>query len=396
MSPSDGKTPPEDDNTDDNVPKAIRNVNYEKRFRQLGIQQIVTKQKTLLDTTKTIAIEAVKEARELVSHEHVAPKKDIIWSQFFTNDEVMAYHLAKVNKVESVEARFKIKLTEYLGRLEEKVMQSVNQIELKGLNKAGIDPLFDIEDEVSFGINLFTPLMEEATMIGGMAAQALIDGKMNYKPSVEVRAGVKAAVKKFTKSMTETDLNALTDKIIQLTGDGVAIPEIRNEIKAFFDGATQSQVEMITRTEVLRTANAASIDAYKQSDVVVGKQWVTAGDACEFCLELEKQYSDVSLDASFANVGDVIETSEGNTFTVDYGSLDEPPLHPNCRCDVLPVLADEFNKTLSKALRPKKAKTTIDKKALEIEQLKADLEKEKAYAKELEELVSEWSQARIT
>lgn len=382
--PTDGKEP-----TDDNLPKAIRNVNYEKRFRQLGIQTIVEKQKELLVATKQIAAEAVKEAQGMIEHEHIAPKKDIRWSEFFTNDDVLSYHHAKINKVESVETRFKIKLTEYLGRLEEKVMNSVSQIEVKGLAKAALDPLVNIDDEVSFGINLFTPLMEEATMIGGMAAQALLNEKLNYKPSAEIRAAVKASVKKFTKSMTETDMNALTDKIVQLTADGVAIPEIRNEVKAFFEGATRDQVEMITRTEVLRTANAASIDAYKQSDVVVGKQWVTAGDACEFCLELEKEYADVPLDSTFADEGDIIETSEGKTFEISYGSLDQPPLHPNCRCDVLPVLADEFNKTLSKALKPKKVKPTIDKKALEIEQLKADLEKEKAYAKELEELVSE-------
>lgn len=385
--PSDGQAPPEDD-----VPKAVRNVDYVKRFRQLGIYKQVEKQKTLLLATKEIAAEAVKEAQGLIEHEHVAPNKDVRYSEFFTNDEVISYHRAKINKIESVEARFEVKLTEYLNRLEDKAMIAVGQIEEKGLQKAALDPLFDIEDEVSFGINLFAPLMEEATMIGGMAANALIGEKLNYKPSAEVRKKVKSSIKKFTKSMTETDLNALTDKIVTLTANGATVNDIKSEVAGFFDNARQKQIDTVVRTEVLRTANLATTDAYKQSDAVIGKQWTTAGDSdvCEFCLQAEKDYQDVALDANFANKGDTIEDGQGNVMTLDYSHLEAPPLHVRCRCDILPVLADEFTKTLSGALKPKKAKKVVaDPNADEIEKLKEELAKEREYAKELEGLINE-------
>ena len=64
--------------------------------------------------------------------------------------------------------------------------------------------------------------------------------------------------------------------------------------------------------------------------------------------------------------------------TLDYSHLDAPPLHVRCRCDILPVLADEFSKTLNKALKPKD--DGLDK-------LKQELEEQKKYAEELEKLL---------
>ncbi len=388
-SPTDGEAPPEEERA---MPKAIKNVDFEKRFRQLGIHKKLEKQKALLVTTKQIAAEAVKEAQGLVEHEHVAPKKDVRYSEFFTNDEVVSYHRAKINKIESVEARFAQKLDDYLTRLEEKTMAVVALIEEKGIAKASNVPLFDVDDEISFGINLFTPLMEEATMIGGMAANALIGEKLNYKPSAEVRKAVRSSVKKFTKSMTITDIDALTDKIVTLTANGASVNDIRAEVATFFDGARQKQIDTVVRTEVLRVANLATTDAYKQSDAVVGKQWTTAGDSdvCEFCMQAEKDYQDVALDANFANKGDTIEDGQGNVMTLDYSHLEAPPLHVRCRCDILPVLADEFSKTLAGALKPKKAKKiAADPSTDEIEKLRQELANERKYAKELEELISE-------
>jgi len=388
MTPADGEAPPEDKG----MPKAIKNVDFEKRFRQLGIPKLVAKQKTLLAAAKEIAAEAVKEAQGLIEHEHVAPKKDVRYSEFFTNDEVVMYHRAKINKIESVEARFAQKLDDYLTRLEEKTMAAVALIEEKGLQKASAAPLFDVDDEISFGINLFTPLMEEATMIGGMAANALIGEKLNYKPSAEVRKAVRSSIKKFTKSMTVTDIDKLTNTIVDMTASGATVNDIRAEVGKFFDGARQKQIDTIVQTEVLRVANLATTDAYKQSDAVVGKQWTTAGDSnvCEFCLQAEKDYQDVALDSNFADKGDTIEDGQGNTMTLDYSHLEAPPLHVRCRCDILPVLADEFSKTLSGALKPKKAKKVVEKPdTSEIDKLKEELAKEREYAKELEGLISE-------
>jgi SPP1 gp7 family putative phage head morphogenesis protein len=79
---------------------------------------------------------------------------------------------------------------------------------------------------------------------------------------------------------------------------------------------------MIARTETAKADVEGNIEAYKQSGVVSGKQWITGAGCCDLCDELDGTI--VEIDEDFPNEG---------------GS--GPPLHPNCRCDVLPVLTED-------------------------------------------------------
>jgi hypothetical protein len=44
---------------------------------------------------------------------------------------------------------------------------------------------------------------------------------------------------------------------------------------------------------------------------------------------------------TFLNVGDSVTASDGSRFVVDFENVSGPPLHPNCRCDLIPVLEGE-------------------------------------------------------
>lgn len=387
---------PEQPDSNDETPKSIRNVDFQKRYRQLGVYEKQMRQKELKQTADKIAKESVEIAKKIVANKKVEPVPQPVvaehqHSQFFDNDKVLGYWNAKINKIESIEGRFANTLNKFLNQLEEKTLNAVLSIQEKGLKKAAIEPIYDIEDEVKAGFNLFKPLFEEAQLVGGLAAQQLIDVKLNYKPSAGLRKKVSANVKKFTTSMLETDREKLTDLIVNGIADGRGVDVIARDVADIFDTFRKSQVDTIVRTEILRTANLASVDAYKQSDVVVGKQWLNAADACEFCLQAAKDYENVSLTQNFANKGDTLTGVDGGTMTLDYGALDAPPLHPNCRCDTIPVLADEFAKELNQAVRkskkPKAVKT--DDRDEKIATLKAELEEQKRYVSDLEGLISE-------
>lgn len=76
---------------------------------------------------------------------------------------------------------------------------------------------------------------------------------------------------------------------------------------------------MIARTETAFADVAGNLIGWQESGVVESKEWIVAQDnECDACAELAGEI--VPLDEEFP---------EG-----------DPPLHPNCRCDVLPVLAD--------------------------------------------------------
>lgn len=82
--------------------------------------------------------------------------------------------------------------------------------------------------------------------------------------------------------------------------------------------------EMIARTELAFANVQGNLIAYRATGVQK-KEWITDPDEpCESCQALSGQV--VGIDEQFSSP--------------DYGSLDGPPAHPNCECDVVPVVAE--------------------------------------------------------
>jgi SPP1 gp7 family putative phage head morphogenesis protein len=119
--------------------------------------------------------------------------------------------------------------------------------------------------------------------------------------------------------------STFTDVITNGIENGNSVIEIRNTLTGDdMLSFSKMQSTRITRTEVLRASNQSGLDAWKQSGVVEGKQWITAG-ADDECADYEGQ----------------IETLSGNFYddTSEFADGD-PPLHPNCRCTLIPIVTD--------------------------------------------------------
>jgi SPP1 gp7 family putative phage head morphogenesis protein len=181
--------------------------------------------------------------------------------------------------------------------------------------------------------------------------------------------------------MLSTDKDHLINIINHGIEDGKSVPEIRNIIEEDFNVYSKNQAQRITRTEVIRTSNQATLDAYEQSGVVEGKQWLTAG-AVDECAEYDGQ----------------IESLDGNFYsdTSDFADGD-PPLHPNCRCVLLPVLVGEksYVPKENKALRDRivELESIVDKRTKAYRDLKKQFKEKEAddavYIKALEKLIDE-------
>lgn len=91
-------------------------------------------------------------------------------------------------------------------------------------------------------------------------------------------------------------------------------------------GFSADRADMIARTETAYADVAGNLEAYRASGVVAGKKWITGEGCCDLCDELN---------------GEVIGIDE--TFPTDDGDIDGPPYHPNCRCDVVPILDTEMD-----------------------------------------------------
>lgn len=121
--------------------------------------------------------------------------------------------------------------------------------------------------------------------------------------------------------ISETTRDMLRDDIAQAIEDGTSnddLADLISENYAFSD----ERAETVARTETAFADVAGNLNAYQESGQVDSKRWLTAPDCCDLCEELDGEV--VGLEEDFPNDGG-----------------DGPPLHPNCRCDVLPVLTEE-------------------------------------------------------
>lgn len=127
--------------------------------------------------------------------------------------------------------------------------------------------------------------------------------------------------------------------------DGETISELSARVQRETD-FNKTRATNIARTESARAYVEGEQLAWKESGVVEGKQWLLAPEPCPFCAKVAAEFNEktIPLDQPFYKRGAELDATDpkGNPITMrmDYSDVTGPPLHPQCRCDVLPVLRE--------------------------------------------------------
>lgn len=315
-------------NTD--VPAALKGIDVKALLRRRGIYLKLRQNAELKEAAKPLAAELVKKQKQAKSKKakdvvEVTPPQKYM---SFTDAVVEAYKLKQIGSVEVLEKHFDAAINKYLTntllpKAIEKIPTAIDASKSKKVKTKKM--VFDDEDK-AYLVNQariqLEPYLHNMATIAGQDANQLIGVDDPYVPSEALRKRIEANVGKFTDSMVETDQQHLSDLITAGIDEGKGVPEITSTLKADFKDYSANQATRITRTEVLRSANQSAVDAFKQSGVVEGKQWVIAGAEDE-CADLD---------------GEVVGLS-GDFYSSDNEFQDgDPPLHPNCKCVVIPVL----------------------------------------------------------
>jgi HK97 family phage portal protein len=296
----------------------------------------------------------------------------------FSAEQIMDYYEKQVSSVKTVEKHFEEAIVKYLSNIQSKFLDNLSaEVEAKkSLNTYQVKDFFDDEDDALMTQAQidFAPLLENLSSIAGQRASDLVADD-HYVPGDAMRAKIRANVEKFTRSMLETDREVLTDIITNGIGNGLSVVEIRNQITEHFDEYSKKQAQRIGRTEVLRTSTQSALDAWEQSGVVEGKQWITAG-ATDECADYEGATE--TLSSNFYD--EISEFADG-----------DPPLHPNCRCVLIPIVVDTkaFPVDLSKTnanLRQKIAdlEGQLDKRTKQAKEVLSQRREDRGYIKILE------------
>ena len=127
----------------------------------------------------------------------------------------------------------------------------------------------------------------------------------------------------------------LRKKVARGIKEGLPMEKIAKSVVDYVEPWSVSGALRIARTETIWASNAGSEMGYIQSGVVEGKQWL-GGQAgiCDICLDMDGLTAPLGGDFDTSAIMD----KYGITFDYTAGHMPFPPLHPNCRCCIVPIV----------------------------------------------------------
>lgn len=207
--------------------------------------------------------------------------------------------------------------------LDEQLKEQVKQLEPKKFAFAGIN------------------IEKEATRLSDAALTALLDlaedqGKVSMQYTGEdiqfelssalrdyITTSINKAALSFTKETSEYVAKAIADSLSAGEGLGQTVKRLEAVYSDMNgEGDEIDRLVRLARTETIKASNESAERAYKQSGVVKEKEWMKNPGACPLCR---------SLNGTTVALGEIFQ--EGS-----YEDIAHPPLHPNCRCTLLPVI----------------------------------------------------------
>lgn len=315
------------------VPNPEPNVNQEemkraKRIsrRKVTVQAFKSKGGKKIDVNEEI----LKVVKSVMTSDLVEPKKKEIRKKF-SADQLKQYHQDKIVFSDEIEKRYTERLRADFIRQKKEVLEQLTGKR----SKKGINISYDKEKNAKIMASLSIPYLEEAIAKQGGLTAALM-GLDDSLSSTDDR--VKAFIKKWTVKLGDSSSETVSSKVDDIlkgwSEREAPIAELRKELKDYFDDPVRAEV--ISRTEVSRANGFATETVFKDNGVVA-KEWLTAEDerVCQFCDQMDGKVIDTG--DNFFKKGQTLVGTEGGKLSFDYGSVSSYPLHPSCRCDLIPV-----------------------------------------------------------
>jgi len=171
---------------------------------------------------------------------------------------------------------------------------------------------------------------------------------------------------KFSTPVTKETNRRLSEELLEGINAGEGIAKLKKRVEGIFSDMAGTRAELIARSETIRATNYSAEQTYIQSNVVEGKRWLTAIDdrTCEWCDEMNGTVQ--GLGETFVDKGSSFVGRDGGVLNADYEDVEHPPLHPACRCTLIPIIS----------------------KAAVVPEQKQDIEKEKEIISKLDSILS--------
>ncbi len=222
---------------------------------------------------------------------------------------------------------------------EQQRKETIANIQHLGASLTKSFTLFNAPSTNAEMIKATTPLLHDlADVQGGLALSFAGEKVQEFILTQALKDIIAASTKNMADSVNATTLDKLNTTLAEGVQNGEAIGTLEGRVNSVFGELDGNRSEMIARTETLKASNAATVEAYRQTGFVTEKVWVINPDACPECEAFDGKV--VGLDENFVQRGDSYSYQDASGQTQEsvatYDDVGEPPLHPNCRCTIVP------------------------------------------------------------
>lgn len=300
-------------------------------------------------------------------------KKNLLFEEYFPKTREAQ---KKIFELQKKQVLAKLDKQKSIDSLSDKLYPVKVKAKDIDINKLLLNPKTQIKKELKDILPILEELFEKAanetfTLMNIDMTVDMTDSELQKK----LKADATMMATEVTKTTNDGIITAVTAGIDNEEG----IADIAKRVTNVFTNATENRAKMIAHTETGRyNANATEL-AFEKSGVVELKQWQINPDACEICTPLQGKV--VKVGEPFFKKGDVTVTSDGKPYELDYTTTQNPPVHPNCRCDIVPVFKDAKSATV----QPKMKKKKVNVKTITEYVILSNKEKEEELAKKMKE-----------
>ena len=235
-------------------------------------------------------------------------------SIFVNRAQKEAYALAYLKSVDKKADKVKAALDEVHSAMEKRILET-------DLLPNGF---MDVGREKKLAKDVLTPIMVKLYTDGGQEALNALFTKSaeHFFADAVLLSAIEGRVDFFTNSIMDTTFEILKSKIVDGVKAGDGIDKIGRSVRDFFTDMSVGRAKTIAQTETNFVLSKSTNDAYSQSNVVTGKEWLSVGD--------DKVREEHIANEAQGPIGKSEAFSSGEMYPAENSV--------NCRCVLLPAV----------------------------------------------------------
>jgi HK97 family phage portal protein len=255
-------------------------------------------------------------------------KRKKAWKPLIVGDELRNAYANMINKkLDQSAAKLKDASDAFFAGQQARVEDALGNVKTKARTKkvtVTVEMIYDAAKEEGLSIEFITPYLQQLLEEAGAEAMNMVAPQEDFKDTARIRALIKQRAEEFAMQVSATTIGKLASTLAEGVDAAEGIADLSKRVADVYGEFPSYRSELIARTEATAANNQGMIEAFKQSEVATGKEWINAGDS-----RVRDEHQDgigvggeiVGLDAAFSN---------GLQF----------PQEPNCRCVLGPAFLE--------------------------------------------------------